>query len=176
MQTTVPSIPLVTLTDSPVLIQDSPEPRVQDNPIAEEARDLQQPASSLLANPQQIQVMSPTPQAHFGYEAVLTQQAMVERLTNQPYPSSTMYEDYADQRCSDAVASAPQHAENEIFRNSTRSAEDIPVPISNSNTSGQATPTVVRETIYREVVQSEAVVSAAASAMDPNPPGFIVGR
>ena len=87
-----------------------------------------------------------------------------------------MYEESANQSCSDAVASAQQNAENENFRNSTRFAEDTPVPVSNSTASGQATPTVVRETIYREVVQSEAVVTTAASGMDPNPPVVVVER
>ena len=170
----LPSNPLViNLGDSPVLIQDSPVPTGQDPELAADtARD--QSSASLLANIPQIQVMSPTPQAPFGYEAILTQQALVERLANQPYLSSSLYEEPADLRCSDAVASAHHNAENEIFRNSTRSAEDIPVPVSNSNTSGQATPTVMRETIYREVVHSEAVMSAAVSSQDPNPAGFSV--
>ena len=160
---------VINLSDTPQLIQESPVQLDQDPELAAELETKELHISQMANNPQ-IQVMSPTPQP-FGYEAILTQEALVGRLANQPYVSSSQYEERPDLRFSDAVASAQPNAEDEIFRNSTRSAGDIPVPGSNSNTSGQATPTVMTQTIFREVVHNE-VLSAAVSGQDPNPAGI----
>ena len=84
--------PVITIGDTPVSVPESLDPDTDGflDPVL--------PIGEMASLPQ-IQVMSPTLQATFGYEAVLTQTAIVERLKNQPYISDSLV--------SDTVVSAP---------------------------------------------------------------------
>ena len=98
-----------------------------DTPVPDPVQSTAVPTpGAVMADIPQIQVMSPS-DLTTGYDAIVTQTTMVQMALNQPYPANTD---------PISVASVTATMQSENF------AKDIPVPASQSATSGSATPPI----------------------------------